>query len=230
MPRILADASGFMHADGDTRYHQVYDWRVAGPDGDEIPRLYETGCWAHARRRFMEAWQSTSSQGAGEVLAVMAKLFETERACKGSPPEERLAMRLKYSAHRVARLKIWLDWAYAAGSTAMPVHDAVNYMLERWLAFERFLTDGRVEMTNNAAERAIRPVVLDRRNYGFMGSDAGGERAAILYTLVQTARLNKIDPEAWLTDVLTRIADHPAHRLAELLPWNWQPARAEQAA
>lgn len=164
------------------------------------------------------------------MLAVIGRLFEVERDHLRCTPQVRLEARRRLSAARVARLKAWLDWAVQALSTSSPEYPAVTYMLERWPAFERFLTDGRAELSNNAVERAIRPVVLGRRNYSFMGSDAGGERAAVLYTLLQSAKLNGVDPEAWLTDVLTRIADHPVQRLAELLPWNWSQERSALAA
>lgn len=104
----------------------------------------------------------------------------------------------------------------------------MNYGLTRWEAFVRFLNDGRICMTNNAAERAVRGIAVGRRNWTFCGSDSGGQRAAVFYTLIETCRLNGVDPRAWLADVLTRIADHPAHRIAELLPWNWQAARQYQ--
>lgn len=228
--KILDQAHGLMHADGDPRYYAAYRWSVTGDDGIAVPQLLETGCWAHARRCWWEAWTVTKSEGAANVLAIIAKLFEVEREYRGLAPQIRLEARQRRSAHRVVKLKAWLDWAAQALSTNAPEYQAVTYMLDRWAAFERFLTDGRAELSNNAVERAIRPVVLGRKNYGFMGSDAGGERAAVLYTLLQSAKLSGIDPEAWLTDVLTRIADHPVKQLAELLPWNWRPERSALAA
>lgn len=227
---ILEDAHGLMHADGDTRYHAAYRWTDINDAGVAIPRLLETGCWSHARRYWWEAWMITRSDGAANVLAIISKLFEIERDHRGCAPEMRLEARQRLAAPLVARLKVWLDWAVQALSTIAPEYAAVTYMMERWEAFERFLSDGRAELSNNAVERAIRPVVLGRRNYGFMGSDAGGERAAVLYTLLQSARLNGVDPEAWLTDVLIRISDLPISRLAELLPWNWQPEPLALAA
>ncbi len=227
---ILDGAHGLMHADGDTRYLAAYRWTVADATGEPVPQLLETGCWSHARRYWWEAWVTTRSDGAANVLAIIGKLFEIERDHRGCPPAVRLDARQRLAAPLVARLRIWLDWAAQALSTVAPEYKAVTYMMERWDAFGRFLTDGRAELSNNAVERSIRPVVLGRRNYGFMGSDAGGERAAVLYTLLQSARLNGVDPEAWLTDVLSRISDLPISRLAELLPWAWQPERSARAA
>lgn len=227
---ILDGAHGLMHADGDPRYQAAYRWTVTDDAGEAVPQLLETGCWSHARRYWWEAWVITRSDAAANVLAIIGKLFEVERDHRGCSPGTRLAARQRLSEPLVARLKIWLDWAAEALGTVAPEYKAVSYMMERWEAFTRFLADGRAELSNNAVERSIRPVVLGRRNYGFMGSDAGGERAAILYTLLQTARLNDVDPEAWLTDVLSRIADLPVSRLAELLPWAWKLERSARAA
>jgi transposase len=115
-------------------------------------------------------------------------------------------------------------------SSANPLAKAMNYSLERWAALTRFLDDGRVCMSNNAAERALRGVAVGRRNWTFAGSDSGGRRAAAIYTLIETAKLNDVDPRAWLADVLARIADHPANRIAELLPWNWRAAKLQDQA
>lgn len=227
---ILGNARGLMHADGDTRYHAAYRWTVADDAGEPVPQLLETGCWSHARRYWWEAWMITKSDAAANVLAIISKLFAVERDHRGCPPAVRLAARQRLAEPLVARLKVWLDWAIGALSSIAPEYKAVVYMTERWDAFRRFLTDGRAELSNNAVERSIRPVVLGRRNYGFMGSDAGGERAAVLYTLLQTARLNGVDPEAWFTDVLTQIADLPVSRLPELLPWVWKREQLARAA
>lgn len=217
-PEKLVDGCrGFMHADADHRFKQIYLDRIGG----ETPRLQEVACWAHARRRFYEAWVSTESPGAKQVLDLMGELFAIEAENHGCPPEERLSARLQRSVPLIAKLKAFLDWAQTHGSTIMPIADAVNYMLDRWDAFARYATDGRLEMSNNAAERAMRSPVLGRRNYLFVGSDAGGDRAAVFYTIIMTAKMNGLDPEAYLTDIIARIGDHPASRIDELLPWNW---------
>lgn len=217
-PEKLVDGCrGYMHADADHRFKQIYLDRT---DDDEL-RLREVACWAHARRRFYEAWVGTGSPGAKQVLDLMGELFAIEAENRGRSPEERLAARRQRSRPLIEKLKLFLDWAQAHGSTIMPVADGVNYMLERWDAFARYATDGRLEMSNNAAERAMRSPVLGRRNYLFVGSDAGGDRAAVFYTIIMTAKMNGLDPEAYLTDIIARIGDHPANRIDELLPWNW---------
>jgi transposase len=158
-------------------------------------------------------------------------IFEIERSINGRPSAERLAARREHSAPLMDELHRWLELQLAKLSRNHDLAKAINYMLRRWPAFTLFLEDGRVCLSNNAAERALRCVPLGRKAWLFCGSDRGGDRAAVLYTLIQTARLNDIDPQAWLADVLARIADHPASRLDELLPWNWAPSlRLAQAA
>ena len=150
-------------------------------------------------------------------------LFDIERAINGKPAADRLAVRQELSAPLMAEFHAWLTIQRARLSRTHDLARACLYMLRRWDAFTRFLEDGRVCLSNNAAKRALRCVPLGRKAWLFCGSDRGGQRAAILYTLIQTARLNAVDPQAWLADVLARIADHPATRLDELLPWNWTP-------
>jgi transposase len=166
-----------------------------------------------------------------EAVRRLDALFDIERAINGKPAADRLAVREELSAPLMTELHAWLT---AQGAMLSRNHDlakAINYMLRRWDAFTRFLADGRVCITNNAAERALRCVPLGRKAWLFCGSDRGGQRAAVLYTLIQTARLNDVDPQAWLADVLARIADHPAAQLDELLPWNWaRPNQVAQAA
>ncbi len=148
-------------------------------------------------------------------------IFEIERAINGKPAAERLAVRQEHSAPLVADLEIWMRTERAKLSRHNDVAKAMDYMLARWASFSRFLSDGRICVSNNAAERAIRSLALGRRNWLFAGSDRGGQRAAMVYSLITTAKMNGIDPQAWLADVLDRIANHPAHRLDELMPWNW---------
>ena len=157
-------------------------------------------------------------------------LFEIERAISGKSPSERLALRQELSAPLMAQLRDWLTAQLAKLSRNHDLAKAINYMLRRWDSFTRFLHDGQVCLTNNAAERALRCVPLGRKAWLFCGSDRGGQRAAVLYTLIQSARLNDIDPQAWLADVLARIADHPAQRLPELLPWHWKNTTKHEMA
>ena len=215
-----------MHADADHRFTRIYQQQT----NDDDLRLKEVACWAHARRRFYDAWQETGSDGARQVLDLMGTLFALEAEHRGSSPEERLAARQATAVPLLEKLKIFFEWAHDAGSTIMPMHDAIRYMLDRWDAFTRYATDGRLEMSNNAAERAIRPAVIGRKNYMFCGSDAGAERAASFYTIVESAKMNGLDPEGYLGDIIARIGDHPINRIAELLPWNWQREALLQAA
>ena len=159
-------------------------------------------------------------------------LFEIERSINGASAEGRRAVRQDLSAPLVADLEVWMREQRARLSRGNDIAKAMDYMLKRWSAFTRFLDDGRICLSNNAAERALRGIALGRKSWLFAGSDRGGQRAAAMYSIIVTAKMNDVDPQAWLADVLTRIAEHPAHRLDELLPWNWQLLResASQAA
>jgi transposase len=159
-------------------------------------------------------------------------LFEIERAINGKSADERRAVRQELSAPLVAEMETWMREQRAKLSRSNDVAKAMDYMLKRWAAFTRFLDDGRICLSNNAAERALRGIALGRKSWLFCGSDRGGERAAVMYSLIVTAKMNDVDPQAWLADVLARIAEHPIQRLDDLLPWNWRPlsAPAEQAA
>jgi hypothetical protein len=157
-------------------------------------------------------------------------IFEAERALNGIAAEQRLELRRTRVAPLVAELATWMTAQRAQLSRHNDLAKAMDYMLKRWPAFTRFLEDGKICLTNNAAERALRCIALGRRNWTFCGSDRGGERAAAIYTLIATAKFNDVDPEAWLADVLRRINDHPISRLGELLPWNWRRAAGERAA
>jgi hypothetical protein len=148
----------------------------------------------------------------------------------GLPAEQRLGIRKQHIALLVEALHGWMQAERRKLSRHADVAKAMDYMLKRWHAFSRFLDDGRICLTNNAAERALRGIALGRKSWLFAGSDRGGERAAAIYTLIVTAKLNDVDPRAWLADVLARIADHPVQRLRELLAWNWLPAEAHQLA
>jgi hypothetical protein len=157
-------------------------------------------------------------------------LFAVEADIRGRSPAERREARQRRSGPILTELKTFLDATLATISGKSSFAGAIRYATSRWAALTRFVDDGRLEMTNNAAERAIRPLALGRKNYLFAGSDAGGRRAAILYTLIETCRLNDIDPEAWLADVVARIADHPINRLDDLLPWKWSSTSAQSKA
>jgi hypothetical protein len=197
--------------------------------------VLEAGCFAHARRKFFELADVTAAARkksrcertgtiypiAFEAVQRLDVLFEIERGINRKTPAERLAVRQELSAPLMAELHSWLTTQLARLSRNHDLAKAIAYMLRRWEAFTRFMDDGRICITNNAAERALRCVPLGRKAWLFCGSDRGGQRAAVLYTLIQTARLNDVDPQAWLADVLARIADHPVSRLDELLPWNW---------
>jgi transposase len=157
-------------------------------------------------------------------------LFAIEREINGKPPSARRRVRQERSRPRVEALEVWLRAQYDRLSPNNQVAKAIAYSLNRWDGLARFLDDGRLCMTNNAAERALRGIAVGRHNWTFAGSDAGGRRAAAIYTLIETAKLNDIDPQAWLADMLARLQDHPARRVAELLPWNWKHQQRQQAA
>jgi len=225
----LAAWSGILQADAYGGYNELYR---AGRDPGPV---LEAGCFAHARRKFFEladvegaARRKSRGQRSSiiypialEAVQRLDALFDIERALSGKAPAERLAVRKELSAPLLTELHSWLTAQVGKLSRGHDLTKACFYMLKRWDAFTRFLEDGRVCLTNNAAERALRCIPLGRKAWLFCGSDRGGQRAAIIYTLIQTARLNDIDPQAWIADVLSRIADHPASKLEELLPWNW---------
>jgi transposase len=230
----LVDWSGLLQADAYGGYGQLYAaGRQPGP-------ILEAACWAHARRPFfaladIEASARRKSEGkapapisplALEAVRRIDALFEIERAINGRSADERRAVRQDLSAALVADLEAWMRQERPKLPRSSDVAKAMDYMLKRWAAFSRFLDDGRICLSNNAAERALRGIALGRKSWLFAGSDRGGRRAAAMYSLIVTAKMNDIDPQAWLADVLGRIAGHPAHRLDDLLPWNWRPAGA----
>jgi transposase len=158
------------------------------------------------------------------------ELFEIERSINGKTPAERVAVRQERAKPLVDELKVWMRQQRDRLAPSHDLANAINYILSRWIAFTRFLDYGRICLSNNAAERSVRCVAVGRKNWTFAGSDAGGHRAAAAYTLIETCKLNDVDPQAWLADVLARLPDHPASRIAELLPWNWKAARFAIAA
>jgi transposase len=236
----LADYAGIFQADAYSGYGKLYE---AGRSPGDI---LEAACWVHARRPFFvmaDLAENARRKAQGKTPAVISPLaleavrridalFDIERAINGQSADRRKAVRQELSAPLVADLRAWMREQRAKLSRANDVAKAMDYMLKRWTAFTRFLDDGRICLSNNAAERAVRGIALGRKSWLFCGSDRGGERAAVMYSLIVTAKMNNIDPQAWLADVLARIAEHSVQKLDELLPWNWRPlsAPASQAA
>ena len=228
--------SGIFQADIYAGFNALY---VAGRSPGPVT---EAACWAHSRRKFFELADIAASKRRGKTappispLALEAvkridALFDIERGINGESAEHRLAVREELSAPVLADLKDWMQAERRKLSRHSPVAKAMDYMLRRWELFARFLGDGRICLTNNAAERALRGIALGRKSWLFCGSDRGGVRAAAMYTLIGTAKLNDVDPQAWLADVLDRIADTPQTRLEELHPWNWvREQKLDQAA
>ena len=230
----LAGYSGILQADAYDGYNKLYQ-------ADRKPGLIrEAACWVHARRPFFamaDIEENARRKAAGkkeiplspiaiEVVRRIDALFEIERSINGKSPEERLAVRRELSRPLVDDLQIYMREQAARLSRGHDLVKAINYILKRWPAFTLFLEDGRVCLSNNAAERGLRGIALGRKSWLFCGSDRGGRRAAAMYSLVVTCKMNGVDPQAWLTDVLSRIAAHPAHRLNELLPWSWSTRAA----
>jgi hypothetical protein len=184
----------------------------------------------NARRRAAGKTGSVLSPIAIEVVRRIDALFEIKRSINGKSAEERRMVRQERSRPVVEALQVYLREQRANLSRGHDLAKAIDYILKRWAAFTLFLDDGRACLSNNAAERALRGIALGRKSWLFCGSDRGGQRAAAMYSLIVTARMNGVDPQAWLADTLARIATHPAHRLDELLPWNWTPAITAAAA
>ena len=192
--------------------------------------MIEAACWSHSRRKFFVLADVTArARGKPSVIAPLAleavkridAIFAVEREINGRPADERLAVRRERVAPLVSELEVWMRSERGKLSRHSEVAKAMDYMLKRWVASTRFLADGRICLTNNAAERELRGIALGRKSWLFAGSDRGGERAAVMYTLIHTARLNDVDPQAWLADVLARINDHAITDLTALLPWRW---------
>jgi len=220
----LASYAGLMQADAYAGFNRLYEaGRKPGP-------VIEAVCWAHARRKFFDLARLNKVPIAIEAVRRIDLLFAIERELNGKPSTQRQHVRQQRSRPRVEALETWLREQYDRLSPASQVAKAIAYSLNRWDGLVRFLDDGRLCMTNNAAERALRGIAVGRHNWTFAGSDTGGRRAAAIYTLIETAKLSDVDPQAWLTDVLARLQDHPARRIAELLPWNWKRQLPQRAA
>lgn len=206
----LAGFRGILQADGYAGFNRLYE------DG----RITEAACWAHARRKFYDIHQAHRSVIAKEALERIGALSTIEEEIRGRSPDERLAVRQARAKPLLDALRRWLEQERDKLPRKSETVKAIQYTLGRWPSLARYAEDGRIEIDNNAAERALRAVAIGRKNYLFAGSDSGGERAAAIYSLIGTAKLNGIDPQAYLREVLAKIADHPINRIDELLPWN----------
>ena len=211
----LACFRGLLQADGYAGFDDLYAAKKGQP-----PAAVEVACWAHVRRKFYDFHQATRSPMAEDVLKRIATLYDVEDEVRGLPADRRRLIRQEKAAPLIDELAAVLDAMLPKLPGKSDLATAIRYARTLWTALRRYLDDGRLEIDNNAAERQIRPLALGRKNYLFAGSDTGGDRAAALYTLIQTAKLNGLDPEAYLRDVLTRIAGHPINRIGDLLPWN----------
>ncbi|MGH8758544.1 MAG: IS66 family transposase [Burkholderiales bacterium] len=230
----LARFVGWLHADGYAGFGRLYEIATGRSAEAALlqgpPRVAEVGCWSHVRRGFFDEYASHKSAIAKEALDRIGALFDIERVIAGKPPEIRRSVRQRTARPKINELATWLDAQLKLIPGKSDLARAIRYARSRWDALCRYLDDGRLEISNNAAENQIRPVALGRKNWLFSGSDAGGERAAAFYTLIRTARLNGIEPEAYLCDVIARIGSYPINRLAELLPWNWSPPATQSVA
>ena len=210
----LKNFAGVLHADGYAGFNPVF----------ETGSVTEAACWAHVRRKFFDEHATSPSPLTTGALGRIGALYGIEDTIRGQPPNERRRIRQDQAAPLLAQLKAWLEAILPRLSGKSDLARAIRYTLSRWAALNCYADDGRLEIDNNAAERSIRGIALGRKNWLFAGSDNGGERAAAIYSLIETTKLNGIDPEAYLHAVLAKIADHPINHIAELLPWNWAKA------
>jgi transposase len=208
--RHLEDFSGILQADGYTGFSKIYDGG----------RVLEAACWAQGRRKFVDLHELHKSPVAAQMMDRIGALYAIEHEIRSRPPEERHAVRRERSRPLLDTMKPWLEQTLRTLSQKSAMARPIRYALGRWEALARYCDDGRIEIDNNAAERALRCVALGRKTFLVAGSDAGGERAAAIYSLLGSAKLNGHNPEAFLREVLARAADHPIMRITDLLPWN----------
>jgi len=213
----LRDFKGILQADGYAGFDRLFN------PADPNHPIKEAACWAHARRKFYDIHVATKSPLAEEALQRIGDLYVVEEAVRGQPPDVRRRARQARAGPKLAELHAWFIATLKKVPKKSELAGAIRYALSRWEALVRYRDDGRIEIDNNTVERALRAVAIGRKNYLFAGSDAGGERAAAIYSLVGTAKMNGVDPQAYLRYVLERIAEHPINRIDELLPWNVAP-------
>ena len=205
----LKDYTGWMHADGYAGFEELY----------RSGRIHEVACMAHIRRKFVDVQQSQGSAIAEEAIRRIAELYAVEKQARGSPPDERVRLRQAKAKQVLDDLDTWLGAQLTRISGKTPLAQAIRYAITRIKRLRPYLDHGLLEIDNNTAERGMRAIAIGRKNWLFAGSERGGRSAAIAYTLIETAKLNGVDPQGWLTDVLSRIADHKITRIDELLPW-----------
>ncbi len=217
----LAGYRGYLQADGYAGYNVLYrDPKTKAPRG-----VIEVGCWAHSRRKFTDVLAKTPSPIAAEAVVRIGELFAIERDIKGAPPGERRRVRQELALPKLQALRPWFETQLGGLASDSNLAKACRYPLNRWAAMIRYCDDGLLEISNNLVENALRGVALGRRNWMFIGSIKGGDASALFYSLVETCKRGGVEPEAWFTDVIERIGDHPINRIDELLPWHWQATR-----
>ena len=208
----LKDYQGWMHADGYAGFEELY----------RSGKIKEVACMAHIRRKFVDVFKSQGSHVAEQAIKRIAQLYAVEKEARGAPPERRVQLRQAKAKPILDDLESWLQSELPKLSGKTPLANAIRYALTRMKRLSGYLDHGFLELDNNTAERSMRGIAIGRKNYMFIGSERGGKSAAVIYTLIETAKLNSVDPQAWLTDTLSRIADHKINRIDELLPWNYQ--------